>query len=279
MKLTLLGTGVPIPDLRRRGPGQIIESGGDLTLVDCGAGTLHRLLEAGYVAPPLKRIAFTHLHSDHITGLPDVLWAGWIRNWWNVPPVISGPPGTAQFVERLISAFEYDIKVRTGYERTVESLIPAVEEVEEGWAVEGSDWRLKAFRVDHMPVDEAFGFRMDSSDGSVVISGDTCYSENLISHSQDADILVHEAYWARGMREALESLSEGALGRQRVIARYHTPSDQIGKIAAEANARHLVMSHLIMRDCTPAEMAADAQADYKGRITVGEDLQVFELRR
>src|SRR5437660_1467612 len=94
LKLTLLGTGTPTPNLQRRGPSQIIEAGSDLILVDCGAGTLHRLVEAGYDRLNLSRIAFTHLHSDHITGILDVLWAGWIQRRWQTPPVISGPPGT-----------------------------------------------------------------------------------------------------------------------------------------------------------------------------------------
>lgn len=280
MKLTLLGTGSPIPDPSRRGPSQLVESGGELTLVDCGAGALHRMLEAGYTRPPIRRIALTHLHSDHITGLADVLWAGWVSRWWEQAPVITGPPGTARFVERLIDAFEYDIAVRTGVERSRETLVPAVEEVEEGWSVEGSDWRLEAFRVDHMPVDQAFGYRLDSDDGSIAISGDTRYSENLISHAQDVDILVHEAYWARGMREAIETLTDaGALSRQKLIASYHTPSDEMGRIAAAANARHLVMSHLLLRNGTPADLVSDVEPDFKGRLTVGEDLQSFELKK
>ncbi len=147
MKLTLLGTGTPVPDPKRHGPSQVIESGGELILIDCGAGSYHRLLEAGYLQPNFSRILLTHLHSDHITGICDILWAGWISRWWDEPPRLVGPPGTAQFIERLISAYEYDIKVRSGAERSPETLIPVVEEVEEGWSTSGGDWRLTAFRV------------------------------------------------------------------------------------------------------------------------------------
>ena len=90
MKLTLLGTGTPIPDPARRGPSQVIEAGGELVLIDAGSGVLHRLLEAGYAAParltmPIRQIVITHLHSDHITGLADLLWTGWIMRWWEQP--------------------------------------------------------------------------------------------------------------------------------------------------------------------------------------------------
>src|SRR5687768_13887144 len=134
MKLTLLGTGIPTANPNRRGPSQVIESGGELVLIDCGAGATHRLVEAGYGRRPIKELLITHLHSDHITGVPDLLWAGWVGRWWDKPPAISGPPGTKEFIEYLLKAFSYDIAVRTrtpggeGLEK--EWLIPEVTEVE-----------------------------------------------------------------------------------------------------------------------------------------------------
>src|SRR3712207_4006521 len=122
MELTLLGTGTPIADVRRRGSSQLIEVGNDAILVDTGAGTLHRLVEARYATPrggprrPLRWIALTHLHSDHITGLADVLWAGWVGRWWQRAPRLVGPPGTAEFIADLMRAFKYDIAIRTAGE-------------------------------------------------------------------------------------------------------------------------------------------------------------------
>jgi ribonuclease Z len=277
MKLTLLGTGTPVPDTQRRGPSQVIESGGELILIDCGAGALHRLMEAGYTEPAVKCIVLTHLHSDHITGLADVLWAGWSR-WWDRPRIV-GPPGTAQFVARLYGAFEYDIQLRTEAGRSSEGATPLVEEVEEGWSTSGGDWQLSAFRVDHFPVDQAFGYRVEGSDGSIAVSGDTRYSENLIRHAQDADLLLHEVYLARTVRERLQKLTEpGLLSRERQVASYHTPSDEVGKVAAAANARHLVLSHLILRGGPSEELRSDVEATYRGQVTVGNDLLSFEVK-
>ena len=161
---------------------------------------------AGYSRPRIQRVALTHLHFDHIAGLHDLLWAGWIQSWWDEPPPIVGPPGTREFIAGLMQAFSYDIKVRTMGERRREGLVPSVvEEMEEGWTVGNPNWRLSAFRVEHQPVDQAFGFRLDSDDGSIVISGDTRRSENLIRHSRGVDLLLHEVYWAEGMRKAISA--------------------------------------------------------------------------
>jgi ribonuclease Z len=286
MKLTLLGTGTPIPNPSRRGPSQVIEAGGDLVLVDCGSGVLHRLIEAGYApqapgrpAVPLRRIAITHLHSDHITGLPDLLWAGWIMRWWDAPPPIAGPPGTAAFVEGLIRAFAYDIAVRERGERLHrEWLVPRVEEIEEGWKDEQGGWRLTGFRVDHAPVDEAFGFRIDGDGGSFVISGDTRPSENLIRHAHGANVLVHEVYWRAGALGMRQGLSDpDAIARRRTIDGYHTHSEDVGIVAARADTRHLVLSHILFRGGTADDLTADITPHFRGQVTVGEDLQAFEL--
>lgn len=288
LKLTLLGTGTPIPDLIRRGSSQVIEAGNGLLLIDCGRGTVERLMEAGYVQPggralrlPIRTIALTHLHSDHITGLPDLLWSAWVMRWWERPPTLVGPPGTADMIRHLMEAFAYDIAVREKGEASHrEELVPAVVEVEDGWANEGDDCKLTAFRVDHAPVDEAFGFRVNAGRRSIVISGDTSYSESLIRHALGADILVHEVYSRRGIDQRRAAVSHDPRPRQllQTIASYHTPSDQVGKVAALAEARQLVLSHIILgMGGTVEDIADDASRDYSGPVTVGSDLDSFEV--
>ncbi len=279
MKATLLGTGMPAPDPRRRGPSQVLDMGDQLVLVDCGAGALHRLVEAGYTGKGIQRIAITHLHSDHITGLADLLWAGWLQHWWNTPPTVVGPPGTAAFVHNLVEAFAYDIRVRSvegGLTR--EGLEPAVEEIEDGWTVEGDRWRLTGFRVEHEPVDQAFGYRLDADAGSIVVSGDTRRSENLIRHAQDADLLIHEIVWRRGMDRLIASTPEpGQRSRWERVLNYHTPSDELGEIAARAGVKHLILSHLIFAGGTADDLRADVSKTFRGALTVGEDLATVEI--
>lgn len=278
MKLTILGTGTPMPNVMRRGPSQVIECGDDNILVDCGAGTLHRLVEAGYATLPLKAIAFTHLHSDHVTGILDVLWAGWIQRRWQIPPTVYGPPGTQHFIDHLIESMAYDIKVRTGAILRPENLVPFVVEVEEGWKVAGQDWQLSAFRVEHQPVDQAFGFRIDQGSASVVISGDTKVSDNLIKHSKDTDLLVQEVFWSQGLREAAAAATDAAeRARFELLDTYHTGSEDLGKVAARANAKHLILSHIIRSRGNPEDFEKDIGPQYGGKLTVAEDLMNFEV--
>ena len=287
MKVTLLGTGIPAPDLLRRGASQVIEVGDDLVMVDCGRGALDRFVEAGYTQSggrvlnrPLHTLALTHLHSDHITGIPDLLWAGWVMRWWERPPRLIGPPGTADFLHHLMEAFAYDIRVRTSGEAFHRSaLVPDVVEVDDGSTFDASDWHLKAFRVEHEPVDQAFGYRIDADSASLAISGDTRYAENLVRHARDVDMLIHEVYSRVGMLRRREN---AATPRARAvvdrIAGYHTPANDAGKAAADTHAKQLVLSHVLLgAGGSPEDILQDVAAAYADQATVAADLQVFTI--
>lgn len=278
MKLTLLGTGSPSPNPKRRGPSQVIECGDSIILVDCGASTLHRLVEAGYERLNLTCIAFTHLHSDHITGILDVLWAGWIQRRWTTAPTIYGPPGTQHFIDKLLEAMAYDIKVRIGPVLKEENLRSPVVEVEEGWSTTGSDWQLSAFRVEHMPVDQAFGFRIDQDGSSVVISGDTKASDNLAKHADGASLLVHEIFLEQGLQDmATNARDAEERARFELLRTYHTSSSEVGKVASNSDAKHLVLSHVLRNQGDQAAYEADIAPSYRGKLTLGEDLMTFEV--
>ncbi len=126
-------------------------------------------------------------------------------------------------------------------------------------------------------MDEAFGFRLDADAGSVVISGDTRPSENLVRHAKGADLLVHEVYWRRGALALRETIADAdQLARRETIDGYHTSSEEVGAIATRAEAKHLILSHILFRGGTPEDLRADVERDFRGTLTVGEDLQTFE---
>ncbi|MGE3074386.1 MAG: MBL fold metallo-hydrolase [Dehalococcoidia bacterium] len=290
MQLTLLGTGTPIPMLERRGPATLVEGGNARILVDAGSGVVHRLLEAGQPSrrpqggpPALTHIFLTHLHSDHIMGLPDLLWTGWIMDWWDAPPKLFGPPGTAEMMRRLVHTFEYDIRVRNSLDRVNQHWqTPAVQEFIDNGTIDHADFRATAFRVDHNPVDQAFGIRLDTESGSVAFSGDTRPLESLARAAHGVDLLLHEVYDSTLARNQLRTVTErvgsdSSLYRARAgVIGYHTLSEDLGPIADLADTPHLVLNHVIGPPDT-ANMERDIARDFHGQTTVGADLQRFEI--
>ncbi len=277
IKLVLLGTGTPIARKARHGPSQIVEIDGDLVLVDCGPGALHRLLESECDVYSFSHIVLTHLHSDHVSGLADVLWAGWEGRWWTTPPLLVGPPGTKVFVDRLLSAYEEDILLRSDEGAMDETgLRPEIIEVHDGWSLRNGNWRVTAFSVDHKPVKHAFGFRFEIASRSIVISGDTRRCDNLIKYAKDADLLVHEVAWDEGLRLSIEQSTGAARARFERILSYHTSSLEVGEIARLANVKHLVLSHLVGGG-VPDVYMDDAQKSFSGEVSVGYDLETFVI--
>lgn len=201
MKVTVLGTGTPYPHGDRFGPAILVEAAGKKLLFDCGRGVLIRLRQAGVQANDIDAVFLTHLHSDHVVGLPDLLLTGWLLGRTE-PLRLWAPAGGRKMAQHLVQAFAFDRRVR---ERTAKLPGKGAEfEVHEVGAAEIYDdggVRVKAFVVDHGPVKPAFGYRIDYAGHAVVISGDTRFSENLITSAKDADCLIHVA-WSIDAKDA-----------------------------------------------------------------------------
>jgi ribonuclease Z len=274
-RLVLLGTGMPFPDPVRRGPATVVEDAGALILIDCGASALHRFIEAKLDPKRLQAVALTHLHSDHITGIADLLWAGAIYRWWPTPPPFIGPPGTRQFLERLVDAFSVDTATRA-LDRS--RVLPEVTEVVDGWAQTKGPFRLSAFRVEHGRVEHAFGYRIDLERGSIALSGDTSKCENLIRKAAGVDVLVHEVINRAGMEQRIaQTVDEHLRTRQSAMLASHTPADELGEIATRAGTGHLVLSHINAIARPEDELVSAAQRGYDGKVTLGQDLMSLEF--
>jgi ribonuclease Z len=198
LKVTLLGTGYPRPVMERFGPSILIEAGKEKLLFDCGRGATQRLYQLKVPFADVTALFLTHLHSDHTVGIPDFYLTGWIFGR-STPLRVWGPAGTKEMMSHLEEAYEFDIHVR----RDVDEKLPAqgvvvvAKDIEQGIVYQNGDLRVTAFTVDHSPVKPAFGYRVDYS---VVLSGDTRYSENLIRFAQGTDVLIHEVLDAEEYR-------------------------------------------------------------------------------
>jgi len=190
LKVTLLGTGTPEPRMDRFGPSILVEAGEKKLLFDCGRGAAQRIEQIRIPFNQIDALFLTHLHSDHVVGIPDLWLTGWARGR-KVPLEVWGPAGTKEMVTHLKDAFQFDIQIRQQDDK-----LPAlgvdirVKDIEQGVVYDSGGIKVTAFTVDHGPVKPAFGYRIDFAGHSVVLSGDTRYSENLIRFSQGTDVLV-----------------------------------------------------------------------------------------
>ncbi|MER3390846.1 MAG: MBL fold metallo-hydrolase [Microcella sp.] len=251
----LLGTGTPKVLPHRSGPANYLQLGAQRVLVDCGVGTTQRLVSLGAEPADITHIFITHHHLDHNAELASLLLSPWVDRLRDTCPVVVGPPGTAAFVDRLLGAFDYDVRTRQSLGYDLSLVRPRVVEVHDGLHVAVDTWSFTAFRVDHEPVDEAFGYRFDWQGGSVAFSGDTAPCDNLVEYCRGVDVLVHEALFP-------------GYG----IPRYHTTVDQVGAVATASGARHLVLTHLLPGHLPDEVWRHRIATAFDGPITVGSDL-------
>jgi ribonuclease Z len=248
-------------------------AGEEVFLIDCGRWVTHRLLKLGIPFQNIGNILFTHHHSDHNCSFYDVILTGWLAGR-DYPVRVYGPGGTKAFVGHILSAYEYDIRVRRDMVECLpeEGIKVQVYEKEGGVIYERSGIKVSAFLVDHRPFVPALGYRFDGEGKSIVISGDTKPSESVVKMSKGVDVLIHEAYQERYQAERARRSPVFAL-RREALQRYHTSTVEAARIAAEADVKKLVLTHL-MPD--PGENEDDYIKEmrpiYGGPIVVGKDL-------
>ena len=290
MDVVLLGTGSPLPSPTRCGGGQVIISGETRLLIDCGWGVARRLVAAGVPPPLIDVVCFTHMHSDHITDLPDFLIMRWTGGATK-PLQVYGPEGTREMVDGFRAGLAPDIRFRfahhgeklsrEGIECVVHE-VPATPHVSH--AVSVGDLNVGAFEVDHRPVVPALGFRVERGERSVVFSGDTKACPSLVEASRGADMLVSEALHLGMMQDRLTALRVNNERMAEILTEacdYHAPTLDVAAMARDAGVKQLVLSHLIppIPDEGPlVERFAEGMNEiYGGPITVAKDLQRFTI--
>jgi ribonuclease Z len=268
LKVTLLGTGVPRPVMERFGPSILVEAGKEKLLFDCGRGATMRLFQLQVPFADLTALFLTHLHSDHIVGISDLYLTGWILGR-STPLRVWGPAGTADMMSHLQQAYQFDIHVR----RDVDEMLPpqgvavVAKDIEQGVVYQNGDLKVTAFTVDHSPIKPAFGYRIDYGGHSVVLSGDTRYSDNLIHFSQGTDVLIHEVIDPEAFRAGNTTFNPERT--QKIIA-HHTTAEQAGTIFSQVKPRLAVYSHIVPPNA--GNLVAQTRKAYSGPLEVGEDL-------
>jgi ribonuclease Z len=280
-RVTLLGTGTPIPNADRFGPCTLVEAGNAKFLIDAGRGAVIRLAQLGV---PLGRIDvqfLTHYHSDHTSGVPDVWLTGWLSSHFGgrmTPYRVIGPAGAKRLMENLERAYADDIRIRHADEKFPLSGIATdvTEFVSDGVVYEKDGVRVIAFEVDHGDVIKpCYGYRFEYGGRAAVLSSDTRYNANVIKYGAGADLLVHEVASAPPalMREAAV---------RRIIG-HHTTPREAGRVFSQTRPKLAVYTHLVLIGSpqVPAptidDIVAETRETYGGPLVAGEDLMAFDI--
>jgi ribonuclease BN (tRNA processing enzyme) len=282
-QVVLLGTGTPGPDPERSGPATAIIVNGTAYLVDFGPGVVRRAAAAyqkgvtafGHGVSALRTVFLTHLHADHTAGYPDLILTPWIMGR-KLPLEVYGPKGIKAMTRHVLKAWEVDIAnrlhgleraTRCGYAVNAHEIVPGV-------VYSDVNVRVTAFPTNHGELEETLGFRFETADKTIVISGDTAPTPTLVENCNDCDILIHEAYSQQTYRKVSR--------RWRAYRRrYHTSSKELADLANRVTPRLLVLYHRGSPGggaavANPEDVLLDEIRDlYKGDVVTGHDLDVF----
>jgi ribonuclease Z len=273
IEITLLGTGNPLPDAERAGPATLVRAGGATFLVDAGRGVVMRTAAAGSGPNQLSALLLTHLHSDHITDLNDVVTTRWITTFTPSPLSVVGPPGTAAVVGGVLESLAPDIAYRTSHHKDLEGPPPVeVVEVCEGVAWERGDVVVRVAPTDHRPVEPTIAFRIEHAGVAVVVAGDTVPCATLDALCAGADALVITAI----RKDVLAGIP---LPRLQDVLDYHSSVEQAAQTAERAGISTLVLTHYVpaLVPGTEQEWRALATPHFSGRVELGDDLHRVEI--
>jgi len=269
-----IGTGTPVPNPHAAGPATVVLVGKRVFLFDAGANVERQLAAAGLPTDGVEGVFFTHLHSDHVLGYPDLIFTSWVFGR-RTPMKAFGPPGLKAMTASLITAFSEDIKVRTEGLEHAPSLgyRVNVRETRSGVVYDSGGVRVTAFPVPHGAWPVALGYRIDAAGRSIVISGDTRPSDEVVRQSAGVDVLVHEVYSAA--KVVNEKMADGG-DWPKYLASAHTSDVELASIAAVAKPKMVILTHVISLGATDAEMITAVQSrGYTGRVVVGHDLDRY----
>ena len=276
-RVVLLGTkgGPRVGESGRRNPATLIMINDVPYLVDCGYGTSKQLIAAGVALNRVRYVFITHHHSDHNLDFGPLLYNAWVTG----QPVrvdAYGPTGMDKLARDFFNYLKFDIDIRMVDEGRSDpnSIVTAHELSKAGVVMTNDDVKVSACLVRHPPITQSYAYRFDAKDRSVVISGDTAYAPELAEFAKDADVLVHEVMYLPGIDALIQRLPNAKRLREHLMAA-HTLPEEVGKIAAAARVKTLVLSHFVPGDdpsITDEQWSEGVRKHFNGRVVVGKDL-------
>ena len=269
--LVMLGTGMPRPDPACFGPATAVVVGGRVFLFDVGAGVMRRMAAAKLSIRGPEAVFITHLHSDHTLGYPDLILTTWVMGRRS-PLQAYGPVGLKKMTKHILAAWDEDIHMRIeGLEQqTTTGYKVAVHEFDAGVVYEKDGVRITAIPVLHGCWKQAYGFRIDTPDRSIVISGDTVPTNTILEAARGVDVLVHEVYPAS---QVAPELRIGGAEWPSYMREFHTSDIELGMLAAEAQPKLLVLHHIVRHEEDDDELLESIRAaGFEGEVVVAKDL-------
>jgi ribonuclease BN (tRNA processing enzyme) len=271
-QIVFLGTGTPRPQPDHQGQALAIRINEKIYLVDAGAGVARQASAAAMKMENLGVCFLTHLHTDHTLGLPDLVFTPWIMGR-TAPLELYGPTGTTAMAESILKAYEQDINIRvngmeggngTGYKVNPHDIKPGI-------VCQDGNLKVTAFPVEHGSWPEAYGYKFEVAGKTIVISGDTRPTKNVVHACNGCDVLIHEVYSGYG-GTSQKSPEEW----MKYMAAFHTSAEELGILATQARAKTLVVTHYIaMGSSNEIEMVNSVRKGFVGTIIVAHDLEVM----
>ena len=270
MELTLLGTGCPSVDYKRCGSANLVSTKKTIILVDCGSGVTQRLNQAKISSANIDALFLTHLHSDHVVDLYQLIISSW-HSYRIKPWKIYGPKGTKKFIKKIMDAWADERKQRISYEArsSIKAFDIKVTEFGSIGNYSFKDLKIKYFEVDHKPVKYAYGFSFFNKSKKLTISGDTRPCQNLMKFAYKSDVLLHEVFIEGEIKETNKMRTKKTLHN---VQRYHTSSSQVGKVAFITGSKKLVLTHFVPTHFNVSRLKKIVKKDFGKDPIIGKDL-------